>query len=32
MKCKNTVIGCAGSVKGISCGERKRLAFASEVC
>lgn len=30
-KCVNTVIGTPGRVKGISGGERKRLAFASEV-
>lgn len=29
-KCKNTVIGVPGRVKGLSGGERKRLAFASE--
>ncbi|XP_021375248.1 protein white-like isoform X2 [Mizuhopecten yessoensis] len=30
-KCADTVIGTPGRVKGISGGERKRLAFASEV-
>ena len=30
-KCANTVIGAVGGTKGISGGERKRLAFASEV-
>merc|ERR1712142_1402784 len=30
-KCANTVIGKAGEVKGISGGQMKRLAFASEV-
>lgn len=30
-KCANTVIGTPGRVKGISGGEQKRLAFASEV-
>merc|ERR1712142_468431 len=30
-KCKDTVIGKAGEVKGISGGQMKRLAFASEV-
>lgn len=30
-KCENTQIGIAGRVKGISGGEMKRLAFASEV-
>ena len=29
-KCKNTLIGTPGRVKGLSGGERKRLAFASE--
>lgn len=29
-KCKDTVIGTPGRVKGLSGGERKRLAFASE--
>ncbi|XP_043270410.1 pleiotropic drug resistance protein TUR2-like [Venturia canescens] len=30
-KCKNTVIGIPGRVKGLSGGEMKRLSFASEV-
>lgn len=30
-KCQNTQIGITGRIKGISGGERKRLAFASEV-
>ena len=30
-KCANTLIGVPGIIKGISGGERKRLAFASEV-
>ena len=30
-KCADTVIGSPGKTKGISGGERKRLAFASEV-
>lgn len=30
-KCKKTVIGIPGKIKGISGGEKKRLAFASEV-
>ena len=30
-KCKDTVIGIPGKMKGISGGEKKRLAFASEV-
>lgn len=30
-KCENTMIGFAGTVKGISGGEAKRLAFATEV-
>ncbi|XP_034944953.1 protein white-like isoform X2 [Chelonus insularis] len=30
-KCRNTIIGIPGRVKGLSGGERKRLAFASEV-
>lgn len=29
-KCKDTIIGVPGRVKGLSGGERKRLAFASE--
>lgn len=29
-KCRNTVIGVTGRIKGLSGGERKRLAFASE--
>ncbi|XP_068154443.1 protein white [Drosophila tropicalis] len=29
-KCQNTIIGVPGRVKGLSGGERKRLAFASE--
>lgn len=29
-KCENTVIGVPGRIKGLSGGERKRLAFASE--
>ena len=29
-KCQNTIIGVSGRVKGLSGGERKRLAFASE--
>lgn len=29
-KCQNTVIGVTGRIKGLSGGERKRLAFASE--
>lgn len=29
-KCQNTIIGTPGRVKGLSGGERKRLAFASE--
>ncbi|GMT24052.1 hypothetical protein PFISCL1PPCAC_15349, partial [Pristionchus fissidentatus] len=29
--CQNTIIGIPGRVKGISIGEKKRLAFASEV-
>ena len=30
-KCANTLIGIQGRIKGISGGESKRLAFASEV-
>ncbi|XP_011149501.1 protein white [Harpegnathos saltator] len=30
-KCRNTIIGVAGKVKGLSGGEMKRLSFASEV-
>jgi len=30
-KCQNTIIGLPGTVKGISGGERKRLAFAEKV-
>lgn len=30
-KCADTVIGIPGRVRGISGGEKKRLAFASEV-
>lgn len=30
-KCENTLIGIQGRIKGISGGEMKRLAFASEV-
>lgn len=30
VKCKNTIIGVPGRIKGLSGGERKRLAFASE--
>lgn len=30
VKCANTIIGVPGVVKGLSGGERKRLAFASE--
>ncbi|XP_065827732.1 protein white-like isoform X3 [Oscarella lobularis] len=30
-KCKDTVIGIPGKMKGISGGEKKRLAFASEI-
>jgi ABC-type multidrug transport system ATPase subunit len=30
-KCENTLIGAAGGQKGISGGEKRRLAFASEV-
>lgn len=30
VKCKNTIIGHPGRSKGLSGGERKRLAFASE--
>ncbi|XP_065681932.1 protein white isoform X2 [Hydra vulgaris] len=30
-KCQNTVIGVAGRIRGISGGENKRLAFASEI-
>ena len=30
-KCRNTIIGVAGRIKGISGGEMKRLSFASEV-
>jgi len=30
-KCADTIIGAPGRVKGISGGEMKRLAFASEV-
>ena len=29
-KCQNTIIGVPGRIKGLSGGERKRLAFASE--
>lgn len=29
-KCQNTIIGVTGRIKGLSGGERKRLAFASE--
>lgn len=29
-KCANTIIGAPGRIKGLSGGERKRLAFASE--
>lgn len=31
MECKNTVIGVAGQIRGLSGGEMKRLSFASEV-
>ena len=30
-KCENTLIGVPGRVKGISGGEKRRLAFASEI-
>lgn len=30
LKCQNTIIGVPGRMKGLSGGERKRLAFASE--
>ena len=30
-KCRNTVIGIPGRLKGLSGGEMKRLSFASEV-
>lgn len=30
-KCRNTIIGIPGRVKGLSGGEMKRLSFASEV-
>ena len=30
-KCENTLIGAPGRVKGISGGEKRRLAFASEI-
>jgi ABC-type multidrug transport system ATPase subunit len=30
-KCENTPIGIPGKLKGISGGEKKRLAFATEV-
>jgi len=30
-KCQNTLIGIPGEIVGISGGERKRLAFASEI-
>ena len=30
-KCKDTIIGVPGKIKGISGGEKKRLAFATEV-
>jgi ABC-type multidrug transport system ATPase subunit len=30
--CANTIIGSPHRLKGLSGGERKRLAFASEVC
>ncbi len=30
-KCENTMIGIPGEIQGISGGERKRLAFASEI-
>ena len=30
-RCEDTVIGVPGMVKGLSGGEKKRLAFASEV-
>lgn len=30
-KCRNTVIGIPGRLKGISGGEMKRLSFAAEV-
>lgn len=31
MKCKDTIIGVPGRIRGISGGENKRLSFASEV-
>ena len=31
MKCQNVLIGVPGVTKGLSGGERKRLAFASQV-
>ena len=30
-KCADTVIGIPNQLKGLSCGEKKRLAFASEI-
>lgn len=30
-KCRDTMIGVPGRIKGLSGGEQKRLAFASEV-
>ena len=30
-KCENTLIGAPGRIKGISGGEKRRLAFASEI-
>ena len=30
-KCKDTIIGVPGRIRGISGGEMKRLSFASEV-
>lgn len=31
MKCKDSIIGVPGRIRGISGGENKRLSFASEV-
>lgn len=30
-KCADTVIGIPNQLKGLSCGEKKRLSFASEI-